>query len=102
MEQKDVSNLDTRTEPLASEIYKDLKAEISFKNKLIVGLLAIIVGLALALAFTNAYHIYQWSQFDTYVVDSDNGGYSNLVQGDNSGGIYNGEDSSASAEGRQG
>lgn len=93
---------ETRSEPLASEIYKDLKAEISFKNKLIAWLLVIIVGLAAALALTNLYHIHQWSQFDTYVVDSDNGGYSNLVQGDNSGGINNGEDSSATAEGRQG
>lgn len=102
MEKKPETEQDTRTEPLASEIYRDLKAEISFKNKLIVGLLVIIFGLAIALALTNVYHIYQWSQFDTYVVDSDNGGYSNLVQGDNSGGIYNGEDSSASAEGRKG
>lgn len=93
---------ETRNEPLASEIYRDLKAEISFKNKLIAWLLVIVVGLAVALALTNLYHIYQWSQFDTYVVDSDNGGYSNLVQGGNSGGINNGENSSAPEEGRQG
>lgn len=97
-----MSNLDTRAEPLASEIYRDLKAELKFKGRLIYFLLAVIVGLALALALTNAYHIYQWSQFDTYVVDSESGGYSNLVQGDNSGGIFNGEDSSAPTAGRQG
>ena len=42
--------------------------------------------------------IHQWSQFDTYVVDSGEGGNANLVQGDNTGGIYNGTDSGASAQ----
>lgn len=94
--------MEERNETLASEIYGDLKAEIRFKNKLIIGLIAIVVGLALALTGTNLYHIYQWSQFDTYVVDSGDYGNSNLVQGDNGGGIYNATDQSAAAERQQG
>ena len=55
-----------------------------------------------SLTVTNLYHIYQWSQFDTYVVDSGDGGNANLVQGDNTGGIFNGTDSSESPEKGQG
>ena len=46
--------------------------------------------LVIALAGTNIYHIHKWSLFDTVVVDSDQGP-ANYVQGDNTGGIYNGE-----------
>lgn len=83
-------------EPLASEIYKDLKASIAFKERVIKWMALIIAILVLALSVTNIYHIYQWSQFDTYVVDSGDGGNANLVQGDNTGGIFNGTDSSQS------
>lgn len=82
--------------PLASEMYEDLKRANRFKEKLIYILLAVIGVLIIALAGTNAYHIYQWSQFDTIVVDSGDGGNANLVQGDNTGGIFNGPDNSAS------
>lgn len=52
---------------------------------------AVTLG-GLLLAATNIYHIHQWSQFDTVVVDSGEGsGNANYVQGDNTGGIYNGE-----------
>lgn len=45
----------------------------------------------IALAGTNIYHIYQWSQFDTIVVDSGDGsGNANLVQGDVGSDILNG------------
>lgn len=91
---------------LASEIYSDLKQEIRFKNKLIFVLIGIVCALIIALAATNVYHIYQWSQFDTIVVDSgENGGDANLVQhngtlvqGDNIGGINNGPDSSTNPQ----
>lgn len=86
------------TEPLASEIYKDLKAAIDFKEKVIKWMALIIAILVFALSATNIYHIYQWSQFDTYVVDSGDGGNANLVQGDNTGGIFNGADSSQSPQ----
>ena len=88
--------------PLASEMYEDLKKATKFREKLIYILLAVIAALVIALAGTNIYHIYQWSQFDTVVVDSGEGsGNANYVQGDNTGGIYNGEDRSENPEGRQ-
>ncbi len=89
-------------EPLASEMYEDLKRANKFKEKLIYILLGTIGVLVIALAATNIYHIHQWSQFDTYVVDSGDGGNANLVQGDNTGGIFNGADSSESPEKEQG
>ena len=81
--------------PLASEMYEDLKKHVSFLHKLIIGLLIVIGILVGALAGTNLYHIYQWSMFDTIVVDSGEGnGNANYVQGDNTGGTYNGESGS--------
>ena len=88
--------------PLASEMYSDLKRANRFKEKLIYSLLGVIGVLIIALAATNFYHVYQWSQFDTIVIDSGDGGNANLVQGDNTGGIYNGADSSESPEKGQG
>lgn len=86
-------------ETFASEMYSDLKKRNDFNQKLIYVLLAIIVALCIALAGTNIYHIYQWSQFETVVVDSGEGyGNANYVQGENSGGIYNGESFSAPTE----
>ena len=77
--------------PLASEMYEDLKKHVSFLHKLIIGLLAVIGLLVAALAGTNLYHIHQWSQFDTIVVDSGEGnGNANLGQGDVGGDILNG------------
>ena len=90
--------MDEKT-PLASEMYEELKKATKFREKLIYILLGVIAVLVVALAGTNIYHIYQWSQFDTVVVDSGEGaGNANYVQGDNTGGIYNGESSSASPE----
>lgn len=86
-------------QPLASELYEDLKEANAFKEKVIKWLLAVIVLLVILLGATNAYHIYEWSQFDTVVVDSGDGdGNANYVQGDNSGGIYNGTSGSTSPE----
>lgn len=87
--------------PLASEMYEDLKRANRFKEKLIYVLLGIIGVLIVALAGTNAYHIYEWSQFDTVVVDSGEGGNANYVQGDNTGGIFNGEGGSPAQENGQ-
>lgn len=80
--------------PLASEMYGDLKRANRFKERLIYILLGVIGVLIIALAVTNIYHIHKWSEFDTVVIDS--GEYGNAIysHGDNSGGIYNGEDSS--------
>ena len=92
---------DKNMAPLASEMYEDLKRANLFKEKLIYILLGIIGVLIIALAGTNAYHIYEWSQFDTVVVDSGEGGNANYVQGDNTGGIYNGEGGSPAQENDQ-
>lgn len=90
--------MDEKT-PLASEMYEDLKKATKFREKLIYILLGVIAVLVVALAVTNIYHIYQWSQFDTIVVDSGEGsGNANYVHGDNTGGIYNGEGGSTSPE----
>lgn len=83
-------------EPLASEMYQDLKQANQFKEKVIARLAFVIVLLVIALFATNIYHIHQWSQFDTFVVDSGDGGNATLVQGDNTGGVFNGTDSSQS------
>ena len=91
--------MDQGKTPLASEMYEDLKKATKFREKLIYILLGVIAVLVVALAGTNIYHIYQWSQFDTIVVDSGEGsGNANYVQGDNTGGIYNGEGGSTSPE----
>lgn len=82
--------------PLASEMYEDLKETNKFLRKLLIGAFVVIAILVAALTATNIYHIHQWSQFDTYVVDSGDGGNANLVQGDNTGGIFNGPNSSES------
>lgn len=80
--------------PLASEMYEDLKRANKFKERLIYILLGVIGVLIIALAATNAYHVYQWSQFDTVIIDSGENGNAIYSGGDNSGGIYNGADSS--------
>lgn len=90
--------MDEKT-PLASEMYEDLKKATKFREKLIYILLGVIAVLVVALAGTNIYHIYQWSQFDTVVVDSGDGsGNANLVQGDVGGDILNGTDSGQSTQ----
>lgn len=89
--------MEDKMEPLASEMYQDLKDTNRFLRRLLLGMLAVIAVLVIVLATTNIYHIYQWSQFDTIVVDSDQGP-ANYVQGDNTGGIYNGESSGASSQ----
>lgn len=89
---------DKNITPLASEMYADLKETNMFLRKLLIGAFIVIAILVAGLIGTNIFHIYQWSQFDTYVVDSGEGGNANLVQGDNTGGIYNGTDSSAGAQ----
>ncbi len=90
--------MDEKT-PLASEMYEDLKKATKFREKLIYILLGVIAVLVVALAGTNIYHIYQWSQFDTIVVDSGDGsGNANLVQGDVGGDILNGTDSGQSTQ----
>lgn len=84
--------------PLASEMYEDLKETNRFLRRLLIASFLVIGILVISLAATNIYHIHQWSQFDTVVVDSGEGGNANLVQGDNTGGIFNGQGSGTSQE----
>lgn len=86
--------MEDRNETLASEIYGDLKAELKFKNRLIVGLVVALLAMGL-------WHNWRWSQFETVVVDAESG-YANYVTGENAGGIHNGTSSSAPPEGRTG
>lgn len=76
-------------ESLKAEIYKDLQRANRFKDKLIYILLGVIGVLIIALTATNIYHIYQWSQFDTVIIDTGESGNAVYSEG-NSGGIYNG------------
>ena len=78
---------------LASEVFEMLKEQLKFFKIL-------VAFLVLLLAATNIYHIRQWSQFDTVTVDSGDG-YANYVQGDNTGGVFNGTNQSADTQGRQ-
>lgn len=87
--------MEEKLAPLASEMYEDLKNTNRFLRRMLIGSFIVIGILVGVLAGTNIYHIYQWSQFDTIVVDSDQGP-ANYVQGDNTGGIYNGEGYSTS------
>ena len=90
-------------ETLATEMYRELKKANQFKNKLIVGLCIIIGILVVAMCFQGCYHIHKWSEFDTVVVDTgEGGGNANYVQGDNQGGIFNGEGYSQAQESEQG
>lgn len=86
--------------PLASEMYEDLKKATKFRETLIYFLLIVIVVLIVALAGTNIYHIHQWSQFETVVVDSTEGP-ANYVEGENTGGIFNGQGYSSPEEERE-
>lgn len=84
--------MDEKMEPLASEMYKDLQKHDAFKMKVISWLVVALVVSVLGNIGQGLYHDWKWSQFDTIVVDSGDGsGNANYVQGDNSGGIYNGE-----------
>ena len=87
--------------PLASEMYEDLKQHTLFLRKMVVKLLLVIALLVAGLVGTNLFHIWQWSQFDTFVVDTSGGdGNANLIQGDNTGGVFNGTDRSQGEEGQ--
>lgn len=85
---------ETRNETLASEIYRDMKRNDTFKNWLI----ALLIG---ALLIQGLYHNWRWSQFDRVSVDSQ-AGPATYVQGENTGGVNIGASSSTQEEGRQG
>lgn len=77
-------------ESLASEMYRELKKANQFKTTVILWLCGIILALVAAMGILSWYHIHMWSQFDTVVVDTgEGGGNANYIQGDNQGGVYN-------------
>lgn len=82
-----------KNEPFASDVLSMLKAQLRFMKVLVVVLVVLLAG-------TNIFHIWQWSQFDTVVVETTDG-YANFVGGENTGGIYNGEDQSKAEKERQ-
>lgn len=103
--QQEIEKVDIGTpETLASEMYRELKRANQFKEKVIKWLCIIIGVLIVAMGFQAWYHIHMWSQFDTVVVDTgEGGGNANYVQGDNQGGIFNnGEGSGQEEESEQG
>lgn len=91
-EQKIIETVDISTpETLASEMYRELKKANEFKNtiiKILCGIIALLIAAMTALHF---YHIHKWSEYETIVVDSADGGNANYVGGENTGGIFNGE-----------
>lgn len=82
---------DRNNESLAFEMVKTVKQSNLFYARLLVIAFIIILLEAAGLVAQSIYHDYQWSQFDTVIVDSEDYGNANYVGGDNSGGIYNGE-----------
>lgn len=60
---------------IAMELLGELKNTIRKQWIMIVILIVLLAG-------TNIYHIYQWSQFDTVVVDSGDGGNAGYVGND--------------------
>lgn len=80
-------------ESLAFEMVKSDKQTIIFLVKLLAVAFVVILLEAAGLVAQSIYHDYQWSQFDTVIVDSEDYGNANYVGGDNTGGIYNGESS---------
>lgn len=74
MENKD-NVVEKEEKGLAMELLAELKNTIKKQWVLIVILIVLLAG-------TNIYHIYQWSQFDTVVVDSGDGGNAGYIGND--------------------
>lgn len=85
---------------IALELLKELKMqnEIADKhNKRLVKIITILIFLLAGLSF---YHEYQWSQFDTVVVDSKDGGNASYIGG-NGDVNNNGKNSSPKEESKE-
>lgn len=68
-------NGSTEYKGIATELLGELKNTIRKQWILIVILTVLLAG-------TNIYHIYQWSQFDTVVIDSGDGGNAGYIGND--------------------
>lgn len=77
--ERDMENRDNLKEKedkgIAMELLGELKNTIRKQWILIVILIILLAG-------TNIYHIWQWSQFDTVVVDSGDGGNAGYIGND--------------------
>lgn len=83
MKLKDNENISEQEEKgIAMEILGELKTQNQGLRATNNKLLSIIVVLIILLAGTNIYHIYQWSQFESVVVDSKDGGNANYIGND--------------------
>lgn len=78
-------------QPYATELLGMVKSQ----NKRQFALIVILIAL---LATTNLYHIYQWSQYETIVVDTTSSGSAGYVEGENYGGVSIGESTSEKKE----
>lgn len=67
--------VEKKEENFTTELFGVLKKIIIFQG-------ALIVALFIAIFCLCVYHDYQWSQFDSVIVDSDGGGYANYVGND--------------------
>lgn len=74
MENRDIVR-EKEEKGIATELLGELKNTIRKQWILIVVLIVLLAG-------TNIYHIYQWSQFDTVVVDSGEGGNAGYIGND--------------------
>ena len=85
--------------PFATELLAEKQRNEKRLWKAVIVEFIFIVLLVIALVGVNIYHNYQWSMFDTVVVDSGAGeGNANYVAGDNTGGVYNGIDNSSKTQ----
>lgn len=70
-------------EQKVAEQHENLATELLKEMKLVIKRQWILIGLLVTLlAATNIYHIYEWSQFDTVVVDSQDGGNASYIGND--------------------
>lgn len=68
-----MENMDEKEEKgIAMELLGELKNTVRKQWILIIILIILLAG-------TNVYHIYQWAQFDTVVVDSGDGGNAGYI-----------------------
>lgn len=91
---KEKGNGATEDKGIAMELLGELKNTIRKQWILIVILIVLLAG-------TNIYHIWQWSQFDTVVVDSGDGGNAGYVGNDGDVNNYGEGSSTQKEEGKE-
>ncbi len=87
-------NINKEPGGIAMELLSELKNTVRKQWILIVVLIILLAG-------TNIYHIYQWSQFDTIVIDSQDGGNASYIGNDGDVNNYGESGGSQKEEGKQ-